>query len=529
MWARLVAWAWRLRFVLSRRRVDEETERELEAHFDLLVDRFVRSGMPPQAADAAARRQLGSALLVREEVHQMNSIGWLERLTADLRFASRMLRRNVSFALTAIGTLALGIGATATIFSVVNGVLIRPLPYPQPDALVGVWHTAQFQGVTASNIRLSSTMYLVYREHNQTFQEFGVWHTAAANVTGLGEPEEVRTLVVTYGTLPAVGLAPALGRLFSSADDTAGSTETVILTHGYWQRRFGGDRTVLGRTITIDSRPREVIGVMPQGFRFLNSNPELILPQRFEGDQLQPNDVHAYVGIARLKPGVSLSQANADVGRMLPIWITQSGTSAPVLQAAHFAPSLRPVKQDVVGDVGPLLWVLMGTIGIVLVIACANVANLLLVRAEGRQQELTIRAALGAGWGRIAHHLLVESVTLGVLGGAFGLALAYGGLRLLAAMAPANLPRLADISIDPVVLAFTLVVSLLSGLLFGLIPVLKVRETDDVQGSRRGSAWRQPDAEPEPRAASRAERAGGGTSGVGGGAARCSRSHDSYL
>ena len=473
MWARLVAWAWRLRFALSRRRVDEDTQRELEAHFDLLVDRSVRSGMAPQAAYTAARRQLGSTLLVREEVHQMNSIGWLERLTSDLRFASRMLRRNVSFALTAVGTLALGIGATATIFSVVNGVIIRPLPYPQPDALVGIWHTAQFQGVTASNIPLSSTMYLAYREHNQTFQEFGVWHTAAANVTGLGEPEEVRTLVVTDGTLQAVGVAPALGRWFSPADDTAGSTETVILTHGYWQRRFGGDRAAIGRTITIDSRPREVIGIMPRGFRFLNSNPELILPQRFEGEQLQPNDVHAYVGIARLKPGVSLSQANADVGRMLPIWITQYGTSGPVLRAAHFAPSLRPVKQDVVGDVGPLLWVLMGTIGIVLMIACANVANLLLVRAEGRQHELTIRAALGAGWGRIAHHLLVESVTLGVLGGAFGLALAYGGLRLLAALAPANLPRLADISIDPVVLVFTLAVSLLSGLLFGLIPVLK--------------------------------------------------------
>jgi predicted permease len=462
-----------MRLMLSRRRVDEETQRELETHLDLLVDRYVRTGMTPQAASTAARRQLGSTLLVREQVHRMNSIGWLEPLTADLRFASRMLRRNASFTLTAIGTLALGIGATATIFSVVNGVMIRPLPYPQPEALVGIWHSAQFQGVTSSNIRLSSTMYLAYREHNQTFQEFGVWHTEAANVTGLGAPEEIRTLVVTYGTLPAVGVAPALGRWFSSSDDTAGAAETAILTHGYWQRRFGGDRAAVGRTITIDSRPREVIGVMPQGFRFLNADPEVILPQRFEGSQLQPNDVHAYVGIARLKPGVSLLQANADVRRMLPIWITQYGTNGPVLQAAHFEPSLRPLKEDVVGDVGSVLWVLMGTIGIVLLVACANVANLLLVRAEGRQQELAIRAALGAGWGRIAHQLLIESVILGVLGGACGLALAYGGLRLLAGVAPANLPRLAEISIDPVVLAFTLAVSLLSGLLFGLVPVLK--------------------------------------------------------
>jgi predicted permease len=403
----------------------------------------------------------------------MNSIGWLERLTGDLRFACRMIRRNTAFALTAIGTLALGIGATTTIFSVVNGVMLRPLPYPQPEALVGVWHTAQFQGVTSSNVRLSSTMYLAYGEHNQTFQHFGVWHTGAANVTGVGDPEEVRTLVVTHGTLPAVGVAPVLGRWFSPPEDTAGTAETVMLTYGYWQRRFGADRAAIGRAITIDSRPREVIGVMPQGFRFLNADADVILPQRFEGDQLQPNDVHAYVGIARLKPGVSLAQANADVRRMLPIWIAQYGTSGPVLRAARFAPLLRPVKEDVVGDLGPVLWVLMGTIGIVLLIACANVANLLLVRAEGRQQELTVRAALGAGWGHIAHQLLVESITLSVLGGAFGLALAYGGLQLLAAMAPANLPRLADVSIDPVVLAFTLAVSLLSGLLFGLIPVVK--------------------------------------------------------
>src|SRR5687767_11420007 len=174
MWAKLVAFAWRIRFVLSRRRVDEEIRSELETHFDLLVDRYVRSGMAPKAAYTAARRQLGSTLRVREEVYQMNSLGYLERLTADLRFASRMLRRHVGFSLTAIGTMALGIGATTTVFSVVNGVMIRPLPYPQPDALVAIWHSAQFQGMASDNIKLSSTMYLTYREHNQTLQEFGV-------------------------------------------------------------------------------------------------------------------------------------------------------------------------------------------------------------------------------------------------------------------------------------------------------------------------------------------------------------------
>jgi predicted permease len=267
------------------------------------------------------------------------------------------------------------------------------------------------------------------------------------------------------------------------ADDTYGTTETVILTDGYWQRRFGGDAGIVGRVVTIDARPREVIGVMPRTFRFLNAEADIILPQRFEPAQLLPNDVHTYIGIARLRPGVSLAQASADVARMLPLWIAERGTSSSVLTAARFAPALRPVKQDIVGDIGPVLWVLMGTIGLVLLIACANVANLLLVRAEGRRQELTVRAALGAGWRHIARHLLAESVVLAVVGGALGLGLAFAGLQLLIAMnpsttatsviGPASLPRLSEISIDARVLSFTLVVSIASALLFGLMPAWK--------------------------------------------------------
>jgi putative ABC transport system permease protein len=473
MWTRLVTFISGLRYVLSRRRVDEETRHEVEAHLELLVERYRRSGMSEDEARIAARRQFGSVLSSREQVHEMNSVGWLERLVRDLRFTIRTLRKTPGFTAAAVATLALGIGATTAVFTVLNAVLIRPLPYPQPDALVGIWHSAEFQGHTSNNVRLSSTMYLVYREHNQTFRDFGVWHTESATVTGIGEPEEVRTLVVTDGALRALGVQPALGRGFTADDDTPGTPETVILTHGYWQRRFGQDRALIGSAITIDSRSREVIGIMPPGFRFLNEDPEVILPQRFEGAQLQPNDVHMYVGIARLKPGVPLALADADVGRMLPIWIDQYGTGGPVLRAAHFAPALRPLKQDVVGDIGPVLWILMGTIGTVLMIACANVANLLLVRAEGRQQELIVRAALGAGWSHIARQLLVESATLGMLGGTLGLALAYVGVRTLAAASPANLPRLAEVSIDGAVLAFTLALSLLSGLLFGLVPVVR--------------------------------------------------------
>ena len=466
-------WLRRLLNTLRRSRVDRDLQRELHFHVAERIDQLRSEGMSLDEARLAARRQFGNALRIREDTHEMNNIGWIERLTNDLRVTLRMIRKSPGFALAAIMTLALGIGATTAVFSVVNAVLIKPLPYPDPDSIVGVWHSAQFQGITSNNIRLSSTMYLTYREQAETFAHFGLWRSTRASVTGVGEPEQVPSLVVTYGTLPAVGVAPMLGRWFTARDDSAGTPETVILSYGYWQRRFAGNPSVLGTSVTIDSRPREVIGVMPQSFRFLNTEAAVILPQRFQGADLLPNDVHSYVGIARLKPGVSLAQANADVGRMLPIWIRERGTNANVLTAARFGAALRPVKQDVIGDVGSVLWLLMGTIGVVLVIACANVANLLLVRAEGRRQEFTLRAALGAGWSHIARHMLVESLALALLGGILGVGLAYVGLQFLVATAPATLPRLAEISIDPLVLTFALAMSLFSALLFGLLPILK--------------------------------------------------------
>ena len=463
----------RLINLVRPRRVDSDIQRELEFHIDERADQLHAEGVPLEQARQTARRHFGNALRIREDTHRVNSIGWMEQLTRELRFALRLFRKSPAFAATAVVTLALGIGATTAVFSVVNAVLIRPLSYPDPDRLIGIWHSAQFQGITSRNVRLSSTMYLTYREHNRTFEHFGLWRPGAATVTGLGDPEQVRTIVVTHDTLPALGIRPAIGRWFTAADDTTGTTETVLLANGYWQRRFGGDPGIIGRVVTIDARPREVIGVMPATFGFLNADADIILPQRFEAEQLLPNDVHTYIGIARLKPAVSLEQASADVARMLPLWIAERGTNASALTGARFGPALRPVKQDVIGDVSPVLWVLMGTIGIVLLIACANVANLLLVRAEGRRQELIIRAALGAGWSHIARHLLAESGVLSLAGGVVGLALAYGGLQLLIAIGPAQLPRLAEISIDGRVLAFTLVVSLASALLFSLMPALK--------------------------------------------------------
>ena len=318
-------------------------------------------------------------------------------------------------------------------------------------------------------------MYFTYREENRIFEQFGVWSSRGASVTGVAEPEVSRALFVTYGALDAVGVKPLLGRWFSQTDDTPGSPETVMLTYGYWQRRFGGDTSIVGRTLTIDSRPRTVIGVMPDAFRF-QGDPELILPQRFERNiQFLAN--FQYQGIARLKPGVTTEQANADVARLLGVWLNawppNPGMDRAVLQNARFAPKVQPLKQDVVGDISTALWVVMGTLGLLLLIACANVANLLLVRAESRQQELAIRSALGAGRGRIAREMLAESLTLGVLGGALGLGLAYAALRILVARGPDTLPRLNEIAIDPLVLSFAFGVSLLSGVLFGVIPIVK--------------------------------------------------------
>jgi predicted permease len=319
-------------------------------------------------------------------------------------------------------------------------------------------------------------MYFTYREQSRTFQEFGLWRNDAASVTGVGEPEQVQALDVTYGTLQALGVQPAVGRWFSQADDTPGSPETVILSYGYWQRRLGGDRSMIGKPLMVDFQPRTIIGVMPQSFRFLNENAEMFLPMRFDRNKVFLGNF-GFQGIARLKPGATLQEANADVARMLPGWVqawpTPPGFDRALFENAHFGPKLQPLKQDVVGDISTVLWVLTGTIGLVLLIACANVANLLLVRVEARQQELAVRVALGAGRGRIARDMLLESVILAMAGGLLGLGLAYVGLKVLVAAGPSTLPRLAEIGIDPLVLAFTAVISLVAGLLFGSIPVVK--------------------------------------------------------
>ncbi len=391
-----------------------------------------------------------------------------------MRHAIRRLLANPAFSLTAAITLAAAIGANALIFSVVNGVLLKPLPYPEPERLVGVWHVAP--GIAPGPMNQAPSTYFTYRDEGQVFTDIGLWDDTTVTVTGRGEPEQIEALVVTDGTLPLLGVRPALGRSFTREDDTPGPADTVMLSHAYWMRLFNGSPNAIGQSLLVNGRGREIIGVLPEDFRFLRYNPSVVYPFRFNRAEVFLGNF-SYQGIARLKPGVSIEQANADIARLIPTLYGRfrlpPGFTQEMFEAVRLGPLVRPLEVDVVGDIGGMLWVLLGTVGIVLLVACANVANLFLVRAEGRQQELAVRMALGAGTKRVARELLAESLLLGLFAGALGVGLAYGGIRLLVYLQPARLPRLSEITLDPTVLLFTLAVSVVAGLLFGLFPVLK--------------------------------------------------------
>jgi predicted permease len=472
---RVPGWMMGARALIWKTRAERDLDDELREYLNAAIEQKVSSGMSREAATRAARAEMGSVEAVKDNVRD---VGWesaIEGIWRDVRHGLRALRRAPGFTATTIVTLALGIGGTTAVFSVVNGVLIKPLPYRDPDALIGIWHIAPGANV-GGDVNMSATQFFTYREHNRTFQSIGLWSSELGTVIGLAEPEEVRRLTVAAGTLDTLGVAPALGRWFFEKDDTIASPATVILTHGYWQRRFGGGESVIGRMITVDAQPREVIGVMPQGFRFLDVDADLILPWRFDRSSLRLGAFN-YQGLARLKPGVTLDEANSDITRMNAIWVKSWPLPVPgfdkIIENIRMTPTLRPLKQDVVGDIGPTLWVLMGTIGFVLLIACANVANLMLLRVEGRQQELAVRAALGARWTRIARALMIESEMLGLAGGVLGLIVTHLLLRLLLRIAPATLPRLGEITVDATVLWFAFCVSLVSGAVFGLIPIAK--------------------------------------------------------
>lgn len=406
----------------------------------------------------------------------------------QLRQVLRRLSRAPMFTTITLLTLAIGVGANTVIFSVIEGVLLKPLPYPQADRLIGVWYKASLANF--ENLNMCRSIYFIDREQSTTLQDIGAYDGDAFSVTGAGEPEHVRGLDVTDGTLPLLGVTPALGRLFTRQDDTPAAPATVVLFYAYWQQKFGGATNVIGSSITMDGTARQIIGVLPRNFHFLDYNDAaLIVPFQWDRSKTKLGNF-SYRSLARLKPGVTMEQASADMARLLPITFRSfpppDGYSIKLFEKAHISPSLRPLKQDVIGDVGKVLWVLMGSIGVVLLVACANVANLLLVRVEGRRQELAIRSALGAPWGRTAAELLFESLMIGVAGSGIGLGFAYGALRALVAAAPTGLPRLHEIGIDIPVLLFTLGLALFTSLLIGAIPVFKYAGVKATSGLREG-------------------------------------------
>jgi len=421
----------------------------------------------------------------------------------DLRHASRALARNTSFTLIAVATLAIGIGATTAVFSVVDGVLLKPLPYPEPDRLVAVWHAAPgAPGLTAvaGGLQLSPSMLVTFQDENTSFEQIGLWTVQTVNVTGLAEPEQVAAAAVTSQALDAFGVPPLLGRWIGVDDEPFTSAAVTMLSYGYWRNRFGGDPNVVGKSIEINNTSTEIVGVMPRGFRLGDAAADLIGPFRMNRAQMIPPPFCCN-GIARLRDGVTLEQASADIERMLPLWLERfpfpgrgyAATREVYLDAWRVAPALRPLKDDVIGGVRDVLWVVMAMIGLVLLIASANVANLLLVRGEVRAVELDVRAALGAGSWRIARALLVEHLLLAVLGGVAGLVVAYGALQILLALAPQRLPRLDAIALDARSLGFALLVTLAAAALFSVAPLLRAvraRLAARLRGSRGASAGR---------------------------------------
>lgn len=418
----------------------------------------------------------------------MTISAFVDSIGRDLRYALRGLPRRPTFTLAAVLTLALGIGATTAIFSVVYSVLIKPLPYPNADELVRIRYSAP--GINLADLQASSNMYLTYRQENRAFADIGLWQASSATLTERGESERVNVLRVTDGTLQALGVQPMRGRWFTEQEHGSApeGPAPVILSHAFWQRRFGGAEAVVGRELSVEAEGGNgawasiglspVVGIMPPDFRFLDMTPppDVIIAVRLDPAR-QAHGVYQWEMLARLDHGVTLADARADLDRMAPIWRDAwppfPGTTREALESMRITPDVRPLKEDLVGGVASMLWLLMGAIGAVLLIACANIANLMLVRADARRPEFAVRAALGALPARIARELLVESSCLGAAGSVLGILLAYFGLQVLVATGPANLPRLQEIAVYPPVLAFAVAASLASTLAFGSITALR--------------------------------------------------------
>ena len=480
----------RIGMLLRYRKFDREMDEEMRLHLELREKEHIENGVAPKEAHVAARKNFGNALALREASHDSWGWAWFEHLAQDLRFALRMLRKAPGFAAVAVLTLALGIGANTAIFSVVDAVLFRALPIHEPSRVVVIHE--DIPKLNLFHTPVAPPDFRIYSRHTKIFASTAAFYQKNANLTGEGQPQRLSAMHASATLLPSLGIRPILGRAFTSAEDTYGSGHVVLLSEDLWRTVFGGSPGVIGKHVTLNDQSYEVIGVLPESFQILYPEYQLCLPMALPAQEFSAeNEGNIYMDmIGRLRSGVSLQQARA----ALAIDAAQQIAGAPVQirpLLGGFSIEVVPLMQDEVGDKGRPLYLLLGAVLLVLLIACANVANLLLARGAARCREMAIRAAIGAGRRRMIAQLLTESLLLSLAGGALGLLFAWWGITGLVHFAPASLPHPETIHLDPAVLAFTLAVSMLAGIFFGLAPALqasKIELSDSLRESTLSGA-----------------------------------------
>ena len=471
----------RLRSLFRERAVDRDLDDEMQYHIERLTEENMARGMPAEEARLAALRAMDGLTQNRERARETRGVSGILNFGRDLRYAFRLLRKSPGFSLVAILTLGLGIGANSAIFSVVNAMLLRPLPFPESDRLVRLWEASPSRNWHRNVI--NPWNFLDWRDNAHAFEDMAAIVGGQVNLTGYGEPVAVPGFQVSPGFFSIVRIPPYLGRTFAPGDGVPGQDNKVILSYGLWQSRFGGQPDIVGKTLTVNGRPCVIIGVMPRGFSFPKSPAELYAPlaltrsKEFAGGRFLS-------AVARLRPGVTLAQAQQDIERAARITVALRPDNNQKWSAEAV-----PLLQDVTQDLRRPLWVLLAAVGLLLLIACANVANLLLMRGSGRLREIAVCEALGATRWRIVQQLLAESLVLAMAGLAAGLGFATLGLRGLLAIIPQNapLPRSEPITIDGQVFAFTLVASLLTAVLFGLAPSLRLSSVPPVDALKHGT------------------------------------------
>jgi putative ABC transport system permease protein len=468
-----------VRFLFGRRRREDDLEQEIRSHLEMAA---LERGEPPEEAAAAARREFGNVGLVKDVTREMWSSVVGDTAARDVHYGVRQMIRQPGFAAVAVLTLALGIGGTTAMFSVVNAAILKPLPYPEPERLV--WVTESLPH--AADESAPGPHFLAWRQRARTLEQIGAYVPTVLTLTGAGEPERLDGVRASAELLPTLGVTPLLGRHIAPAEDHAGEAGVVLLTHALWQRRFAGDPGVLGRPLTLDDRPYTVVGVLPDDFRFFQPA-ELWVPLALDPEQEGAQHVTNLSAVARLRPGVTREEAQADLEVIRRQYEASMPAGRPVLDGTVRVASLHRV---LVGDTARLLLILLGAVGFVLLVACANVANLSLLRAVARQQEIAIRAALGAGRGRLVRQVLTESLLLAACGGVLGLMAAFWLTdilwRLAGPSAAGAIAAVATVHLDLVVLGFTALTALGTGVLFGLGPVLQISRVD-LAGSLRST------------------------------------------